>query len=182
MSILARVVLVGWMGLSVGVWAQQTPGLVSPLTGCGPDATQFSTSHGEVGDTTPPESSDNATLYVIEIYNLSDKGRFNRPTIRIGMDGAWAGATQGFSYLRFPAKPGVRHLCARWQSHIGRLSQQVSLFNFDAEAGKTYYLRVQIAVEGGSGGNAASIDLQPVSVDEGRFLVSEAARSISHPK
>jgi hypothetical protein len=151
-----------------------------PLAACGPETTQFTTSHGEVGDAAPPESPEKATVYVIEIYNLADKGRFARPTIRVGMDGSWIGATQGFSYLRFPAEAGTRHLCVRWQSVFGRLSQQVALLNFDAEAGKTYYLRVPIAVEGNSG--AISIDLQQVSEDEGRFLVSEAARSVSKVK
>ena len=154
----------------------------SPTAACGPETVQFSTAHGEVGDSAPPDSPDKATVYVIEIYNLADKGRFARPTVRVAMDGSWIGATQGFSYLRFPADAGTRHLCVRWQSSFDRLSQQIALYNFDAVAGKTYYLRVPIMVEGASGGGAASIDLEPVSEDEGRFLVSEAARSISKVK
>jgi len=71
---------------------------------------------------------------------------------------------------------------ARWQSVIGRLSEQVSLYNFESIAGKTYYYRVPITVQGASEGGAVSIDLQAVSEDEGRFLVSEAARSISKVK
>jgi hypothetical protein len=126
---------------------------------------QFTTQHGETGDAGPPESSDKATIYVIEIYNLADKGRFARPTVRVGMDGSWIGATQGFSYLRFPADPGTRHLCVRWQSAFSRLSQQLALYNFDAVAGKTYYFRVPIAVEGASSGSAVSIDLEPVVED-----------------
>jgi hypothetical protein len=164
--------------------AQQspTPQASSPIAACGSDAVEFSTQHGETGDASAPDSADKATVYVVEIYNLADKGRFARPTIRVGMDGSWIGATQGFSYLRFPADPGARHLCVRWQSVFDHLSQQIALDNFDAVAGKTYYFRVPISVEGASGGGAVSIDLQPVSEDEGKFLVSEAARSISKVK
>jgi len=162
--------------------AQQTTTAPSPIAACGSDTVQFTTQHGETGDASPPESSDKATIYVIEIYNLADKGRFARPTVRVAMDGSWLGATQGFSYLRFPADPGTRHLCVRWQSAFSRLSQQLALYNFDAVAGKTYYFRVPIAVEGGSSGGAISIDLEPVSDDEGKFLVSEAARSVSKVK
>jgi hypothetical protein len=143
---------------------------------------QFNTTHGETGDAAPSESPEKATLYVVEIYNLADKGRFARPTVRVAMDGSWVGATQGFSYLRFPAEAGTRHLCVRWQSRLSRLSQQIALYNFDAVAGRTYYFRVPIMVEGASDGSAVSIDLEPVSDDEGKFLVSEAARSISKPK
>ena len=123
-----------------------------------------------------------ATLYIIELYNLRDKGRFNRPTIRQALDGSWIGATQGFTYLEATVAPGTHHLCSRWQSHSSNLSDQISLNTFDAVAGQSYYFRVQISVEGDSGGGAISIDLAPVSEDEGRFLVSEAAQSVSRPK
>jgi len=75
-------------------------------------------------------------VYVIELYNLSDKGKFNRPTIRQGLDGAWLGATQGFTYVSSAVKPGSHHLCSQWQSQLVIRSQQVSLYNFEAVAGK----------------------------------------------
>ena len=137
---------------------------------------------GPVGDkNTPP--TDKARVYIVEIYNLRDKGRFNRPTVRQGLDGTWLGATQGFTYLSTDVTPGTHHLCSRWQSHFGSFSNQVSLNNFDAEAGKQYYFRASIVIPGGADGTGEpSIDLQPVSEDEGRFLVSEAAHSVSKPK
>jgi hypothetical protein len=94
------------------------------------------------------------------------------------MDGTWIGALTASSYLRFSAAPGTRHLCALSNSH-GVSILEASLFNFDVEAGKTYYLRVQITA---ASGPDFAVDLQPVSVDEGRFLVSKAALSVSHPK
>jgi len=176
------VVGLAFVGLGLRAGAQQGVGKSSLLVGCGAAETQFKTENGAAGDSEAPEAADRATVYVIEVYNINDKGHFNRPTLRVGMDGAWMGATKGFSFLRFAAESGERHVCARWQSRFNSLAQQVSLLNFKAEAGRTYYLRVQINVEGASEGSAVSIDLQPVSEDEGRFLVSEAARSISHPE
>jgi len=169
--------------ISASMQAQQVPTAASPLAACGDDKTSFSVERGPIGDTATAPTTDMATVYVIELYNLRDKGKFNRPTLRQGLDGAWIGATQGFTYVSAAVKPGSHHLCSRWQSHFGSLSEQVSLYNFDAVAGKRYYFRVQIVVEGsGEGAAPASIDLQPVSEDEGRFLVSEAAQSISKPK
>ena len=160
--------------------AAQAPAASSPLAGCGDDKVSFDVSRGEVKDQTAPPEDGKATLYIIELFNLRDKGRFNRPTLKHGMDGQWVGATQGFSYVSASVAPGEHHLCSRWQSHFGKLADQVSLFNFNAEAGKTYYVRAQISVMGDN--DVLSMDLQPVSDDEGRFLVSESARSVSKPK
>lgn len=169
------------LGLAGVGFAQNVPDSAHPTAACGDDKTTFEVSRGPVGDTTLAATG-KAMVYFIELYNLRDKGRFNRPTIRHGLDGDWLGATQGFTYLSASVDPGLHHLCSRWQSHFGRLSDQVSLNDFEAEAGKRYYFRVQINVEGASDGGAVSIDLERVSEDEGQFLVNEAARSISKPK
>jgi hypothetical protein len=122
-------------------------------------------------------------LYIIELADLNDKGKIGRPLVRQGLDGTWIGATQGFTYVSAPIDPGIHHLCSHWQSRLKRWSDQVSLNNFEAVAGKTYYFRLQIGYEAGvDGGAPAMIDLQPISEDEGRLLVSEAARSSSKPK
>jgi hypothetical protein len=158
----------------------QTAAEKSPLAACGPENVNFDVSWGEVKDQTDAPESGKATLYIIEFFNLRDKGRFGRPTLKHGLDGQWIGATQGFTYLSASVDPGEHHLCARWQSHFGKLADQVSLYNFNAEAGKRYYIRAQINVVGDN--DILSMDLEQVSEDEGRFLVSEAARSLSKPK
>ena len=163
--------------------AQSAPSAASPIAACGDEAVTFSVERGPVGDNPAAvPSPGQATLYIIELYNLRDKGRFNRPTIRQALDGSWIGATQGFTYLKASIAPGTHHLCSRWQSHSSSLSDQISLNNFNAVAGQSYYFRVQISVEGDSGGGAISIDLVPLSEEEGRFLVSEAAQGGSKPK
>lgn len=156
----------------------------SPTAACGDEKAQFDVS---LGPRSLPEATldaDKARVYIVELGDLSDKHRFGRPTIRQGVDGAWIGATQGFSFVRADVQPGEHHLCSRWQSHFSRLTNEVSLNNFTAVAGHTYYFRLQITIQGSSGDAAGPpvIDLQPVSDDEGRFLVTEAAPSVSRLK
>jgi hypothetical protein len=173
-------VLCGLVFAAASVRAQKVPDAATPLAACGDEKANYSVSWGPVGDSVVAQPADMATVYVIEVYNVADTYKINRPLVRQGLDGAWFGATQGFTYVSAPVKPGVHHLCSQWQSHFSVVSQQISLYNFEAVAGRRYYFRVQINVEGGGG--PASIDLQPVSEDEGRFLVSEAAQSISKLK
>jgi len=154
----------------------------SPLAGCGTTDPGFHTTFGEAGDKTPPEAPDKATVYVIAIRNSSDTGRAGRPAVRFGLDGTWIGQTKGLSFLRFPADPGTHHACASWQSMLNGGQTQFSLLNFNVEAGKTYYLRLKINIDGAQSLGSGSIDLEPVSTDEGRYLVSIAPRIISRPK
>ena len=168
-------------GASISVAAQPASTPSSPLAACGDEKISFNVDRGKVGALAPLVPG-KAALYIVEFFDLRDKGKINRPTIRQGLDGAWIGATQGFTYVTASIDPGEHHLCSRWQSHFGQLSDQISLNNFDAVAGKTYYFRVQINVQGGDPPGPFSIDLQSVSEDEGRFLVSEEAQSISKPK
>ncbi len=166
---------------AMSLQAQKAPDAASPLAACGDENTTFSVTRGAVGDSATAPTADTAKVYIIELYDLNDNGRINRPTLLDGLDGKWLGATQGFTYLSTLVVPGVHHLCSRWQSRMRERSKQISLNDFEAVAGKRYYFRAQINVEGGVGDapGPAFIDLQQVSEDEGRFLVSKAAQSIS---
>jgi hypothetical protein len=178
--------MVVWCGLlsaAALVNGQTVQAGTSPLAACGDDTTSYDVSRGSMGDSVSTPDAGKATVYIVEPSDMGDKGRFNRLTIRHGLDGAWLGATQGFTYLSRTVDPGVHHLCSRLQSHLRAFSDQVSLNNFEAEAGKRYYFRVvQIMVVGAMEGSVYTIDLQPVSEDEGRLLVSEAAVSLSKKK
>lgn len=158
------------------VTAQALP---DPRAACGDDGITFEVKRGEVKDQTSPPEPGKAALYIVEVVNLADNGRVNRPTLKHGMDGRWIGATQGFTYLSASIAPGEHHFCSRWQSRLGALSDQIALYNFNAEAGTRYYLRAQVY---STGKGSFTVDLTPVSTDEGRYLVSEAARSLSKPK
>ena len=60
-------------------------------------------------------------------------------------------------------------------------SDQHSLTSFTAEAGRTYYFRVQIHVESQGENSNIGIDLQPVNADEGKYLVATSPLSVSQP-
>jgi len=94
-------------------------------------------------------------------------------TTRIGMDGAWMGATSGNSYFSFQADPGEHHLCANLQS-AAATTATTSLASFTAEAGKVYYFRVRLTDQNtsGRGGVEWALDLEPIDNDEGQFLVA----------
>lgn len=158
------------------------PNVTTPLAGCGDDKLNFAVTRGPEGDTAAAPDPTKATIYFVEVSNLHDTGRFGRPILRHAVDAAWVGATQGFTFVSAVVDPGTHHLCSRWQSHFGARSDQISLFNLDAAVGHRYYFRIQISVQGHTEGGSESIDLQPVSEDEGRFLVSEAAQALSKPK
>jgi hypothetical protein len=101
----------------------------------------------------------------------------------VDLNGAWVGANHGSSYLSFSVDPGEHHLCTNWQSAMKRLSDQHSLTSFTAEAGKTYFFRVQTHVEFERPENQIwSIDLQPVNADEGKYLIASSPLSVSKPK
>jgi len=131
-----------------------------------------------------PESG-KALVYVAEDQKFQAA---REVTARIGMDGAWIGATRGDSYIFFPVDPGEHHLCADWRSTLLADGRRVSLFGFTAEAGKVYYFRVRTTggpssmLDRSSLDESASLDLDLINSDEGKLLVSTSPYSNSHPK
>jgi hypothetical protein len=111
-------------------------------------------------------------------------------TIRVGLDGAWMGADRGNSYFFFAVTPGVRHLCADWEtSHPDQ--RIVALANLTAEAGKIYYFRARTwgSFTSGASGSSVSdprlnwvLDLDPINDDQGQLLVATSGLSSSRPK
>jgi len=109
-------------------------------------------------------------------------GELSRPTLRVGVDGAWVGAAKGNSYISFSVDPGEHHVCTNWQSRWTRFSKKAAFAGFTAEAGNSYYFRARITEVGGSGGASNFyLDLEPLNKDEGKFLLASAAFSVSHP-
>lgn len=147
---------------------------------CGPEKVRFDaeTSPGQPASLEPGK----ALVYVSEVFKKAP-GELGNPTIRVGLDGTWMGATRANSYIAFAVDPGEHHLCTNWQSHLKRLSREASFARFAAEAGKTYYFRARISYE--SAGNqvaAMSLDLEPIDPDEGQYLVASNPVSTSHPQ
>lgn len=153
-----------------------------PATSCGPSKTKFEVTLNSSQAVPAQPESGKALVFVIEVFQRPP-GQIATPTIRVGLDGAWVGANHGTSYLSFSVNPGEHHLCTNWQSVFKRLSDQHSLTSFTAEAGKTYFFRVQTHVESeGRGSEVWYIDLQPVNPDEGKYLIGSAPLSVSQAK
>jgi hypothetical protein len=121
-------------------------------------------------DSTQPlsrEDADKATLFIV-----GDDVGVAHPTIRIGVDGAWVGATRSSSYFSIPLEPGEHHLCASGALSNPKVSPETALVHFAAEAGKTYYFRTRVtAIQ-----YQAFLDFAAVDSDQGKLLVALAHR------
>lgn len=142
----------------------------------------------KMDNTQPPDfqpESGKALVYVAEDQKFQAA---KEVTARIGVDGAWVGATRGNSYIFFSVDPGEHHLCADWRSSFLAAGRLVSLFGFTAEAGRVYYFRVRTTggpsslLDRSALDESASLDLDLINSDEGKLLVSTSPHSDSHPK
>ena len=168
--------------LASSALAQSQPASTPPSTSCGPSQVKFDVKLDNTQHSLGQPEPGKALIYVIEVFQRPP-GELGIPTIRVGLNGAWVGANHGSSYLSFSVDPGEHHLCTNWQSVFKRLSDQHSLTSFTAQAGKTYFFRVQVYEESAGGkGQFWTIDLQPVDTDEGNYLLASAPLSLSKPK
>jgi hypothetical protein len=153
----------------------------APPTACGPLDAHFD-AQAEAGLPAAQLEPGKALVYVAEDFRKAP-GEFGNPTLRVGLDGSWLGATRTDSYVAFNVEPGEHHLCSSWQSHQHRLSKLAAFTSFTAEAGKVYYFRERVSYSS-YGGNAANmnLDLEPVNADEGKYLVTSYKPSASHTK
>lgn len=117
------------------------------------------------------------------VYFLEDDSMFAsifKPTTRVGLDGAWTGATHGDSYFYFSVEPGEHHLCASWQSAENwNFAHRAAAAHFTAHTGDIFYFRVRNIY---SKEWLASIDLEPVDSDEALFLMSTFPFATSRPR
>jgi len=155
--------------------AEDRAAVARALSACGPDEVRFEVQTRATGPVAEP-GADKALVYVIEVFNKVSN-ELGEPIVRVGLDGAWVGATKGDSYFSFSVSAGEHHLCTEWQSQFQRLSKNVALANFAAEEGKTYYFRARITELN----LAFTFDLDPVNEDEGKLLVASSAFSTHKP-
>jgi uncharacterized protein DUF2846 len=156
-------------------WAQTNIALSQPEDACGPANVNFDVKFDYQGQHLPSYDPTKALVYFVQNQNSNV---INQITGRVAVDGAWVGANQGSSYFFLALEPGEHHLCARWQSRFAR-AQLISLNNLNAEAGKTYYFRIQIT---GGDHAAFAFDLLKTNADEARLLIERSPYSISQPK
>jgi hypothetical protein len=156
------------------------PQTQSPLApaeaACGPMDIQFD-AHPAESQPLPQPDPNKSLVYVIEVFDRAPN-QYGRPTLRVGLDGKWAGAVKGDTYLAFSVHPGQHHLCTSWQSRLKQFSTKVAFTGLNAEPGKIYYLRARII----DGGLNSALDFAPVDADEAHYLIAKSAPSNSRAK
>jgi hypothetical protein len=123
--------------------AQTIPEVAPRSSGCGSSNVKFDVKLNRDEHGLRQPESDKALVYVIEVFQRPI-GELGTPTIRVGVNGNWAGANRGTSYFSFPVAVGENHLYVNWQSVQRQLSHQHAVTTFVAEPGKTYFFKVQI--------------------------------------
>jgi hypothetical protein len=155
-------------------FAQDQAAVARTAAGCGPSQAQFDVKTDDTLHLSAQPEQGKATVYVFE-DDLAG------PTMRIGVDGSWAGATNGKSFIYFTLAPGEHNVCTEWQSNVfKKTSERVGgAKSLTVEAGKVYYLRMTFEEITKASGR---IKLELTDNAEGQFLLSSSALSNSHPK
>jgi hypothetical protein len=138
---------------------------------CGDDKIKFDVKTEK--SKTPPAPPTDGKAQIVFIENENHMiGPFMTATVRFGLDGAWVGANNSNSYFTLDVAPGVHHLCASWQSVMGRVEKNVDVASFTAEPGKVYYFAADVTVIP-TGDNHANITfgLSQLDEDKGKYRV-----------
>jgi len=160
-------------------WQNQAPDLRT-AAGCGPEKVKFDVkTDKKVHAATQPDSG-KALVYVIEEEKYDPQHKpLGHITTRVGLDGNWVGANHGESYLSFAVDPGEHRVCSDVQS-IFAPKKMSGATDLAAEAGKTYFFRVE--VWSGDEEHPPQLRLKAVDPSEGLLLISHSALSTSKAK
>src|SRR5579863_8186549 len=109
----AALVVVLFAAFSSAQTSQPSSPIASPEAACGPMDIQFDAHPAESQPLHQPDPG-KSLVYVIEDFDRAPN-QYGSPTLRIGLDGKWAGAVKGDSYVAFSVDPGEHHLCTSWQ-------------------------------------------------------------------
>lgn len=119
---------------------------------------------------------DQGKAWVYFFHDAGTGSTIGYPTVKMAMDGAWAGANHGNSYFSIAVEPGEHHVCVTLQSSL--VAQRVELAHFEAEAGKVYYYRTPLVMS-----RAVELsELDAIDSDQGKYLVASTAPSVSSLK
>ena len=150
---------------------------------CGKDELRFNVTTEKDQPTSGAPSAGKAQIILVENMD-TPLYRFwlRRPTIRIGVDGAWVGANHGDSYFTLAVDPGEHHLCVDWQSGSRSLKQKAGLGSFTAKPGKVYYYQAKVGLREISRDlTERSLELAPLDEDNGKYRVKISQVSTATP-
>jgi hypothetical protein len=155
-------------------FAQDPNATARASAGCGPNHVQFDVKLDETPHALAQPEAGKAVLYVFE-------DSFSAPTMRIGADGSWVGATNAKSYIYLSLPAGTHNVCTEWQSNaFKKTAEKVgAAASLNLEGGKTYFLRMTFEEIAQASGR---IRLELADDAEGQFLLSSSVYSSSRPK
>ncbi len=166
--------------LTSAALAQNDAAIARAKAACGPDNVMFDMKTNDDADAVAQPATGKALVYVIGEGPNGFACRGCGIVARVGVNGAWVGAINGASHLSFPVDPGDQHLCVNWQSVFSGRSGYVALGNLNAEAGKVYYFRMRVLIQGEKA--ATLLDLDPLNSDEGKYMVATSKLATSTVK
>ena len=162
------------------VWAQEQAADALATAGCGPNKVEFDVKKDKKQHPTGQVEPGKALVHVFgDETRDADVSYFGGPAVRLGVDGAWMGATQYQSYFFFPVSTGGHRICAGWQSNIARFAKVRTAASFSAQAGEVYYFRV---VSERRQKREPAIKIEPLDGAEGALLIASSALSTSRTK
>lgn len=139
---------------------------------CGSDDVKFNVKADKATPYTGGSAPAVGMARIVFIQNLhSSIMMIGRPTIRIGVDGAWVGALHGKSYFSVELPAGEHHLCGAWQSILKAARKEDHAKSLNLESGKTYFVQYKIEVISGDPGSTTLTSLDVMDQDEGKFVV-----------
>jgi len=155
------------------------PGRSSAATlpdACGNDGTTFDVKTTKGQPPPAPPGAESAQIVFIEEFDPSPGFCIGcEVTTRVGVDGKWVGANHGNSYFAYTVAPGEHHVCADWQSALGRLRQKVGLASLNAEAGKVYYFGIKVRIRQYESVTEQDLNVAALDEDEGKYRVKSSA-------
>ena len=172
--------LCGLLLLGSSLLAQDAPPPSASAPACGPVETRFQVKTDQDRHPTIQPDAGKAVVYF-----LQDDAEFltrPRPTTRMGIDGAWVGATKSNSYFYVLVAPGEHHLCVSWQTSEGfDVPENTAAAHFTADSGGVYFFRARDfwARDLGPSGH---VELLPLDSDEGQLLIAKFSFSTATPK
>ena len=162
------------------VWAQDQAADALASAGCGPDKVEFVVKKDKTQHLQSQVEPGKALVYIFaDETRDSNVSYIGGPTVKLGMDGAWVGATEYHSYFFFPVSAGGHRMCAGWQSSIAKIANVRTAVSFNAEVGEVYYFRI---VSERRRKWDPSIKIQPLDSAEGSLLVASSTLSTSTMK
>lgn len=143
---------------------------------CGDDRTAFDVKTAKGQPPPAPPGDGGAQIVFVEEFDPGAALCIGcEVTTRVGVDGKWVGANHGNSYFAYTVTPGEHHLCADWQSALGRMRQKVGLASLNAEAGKAYYFGIKVSIKQYESGVVQELSMAALDEDEGKYRVKISA-------